>query len=326
MARVLLDKNDVYVAASSATILGNTGSETVKIQDGVSVIVDSSIERIEFSRASSAYTYKTTLTGMQVLYNNLAVADVVGGQKLSFTDGSASVVLGAFDPINLIAPITLGGVAISSTANSITPTLNTAASEISTMTPTTNTVVGTTSTETYATDDDNGHTTTTIYTYNAAEQQIALSETDRLTWTDDSDVTHLKETLHTLTTNADGTQTEVYSTNDDGVTTLLQYEDVTKNKVNTTPFDASIADVTFNIAESNSSYTFNISKFSNGDGLVFSKTAITPTISNTNTTTDNAVDVVYTDGSIVTTIHLTGISSAQDGSITDYNSFLNTFA
>ncbi len=93
MAKVILDKGEVFVAASTVTVLGNTGSETVKIQDGVSATVDSSIERVEFSRASSAYTYKTTPTGMQVLYNNSPVADVVGGQKLSFTDGSASVAL-----------------------------------------------------------------------------------------------------------------------------------------------------------------------------------------------------------------------------------------
>ena len=134
MAKVLLDKNDIYVAASTATILGSTGAETVKVKDGVEVTVDNSVERIEFARASSAYTYKTSSTGMQVLYDNKIVANVAGGQKLVFTDGSASVAIGAFDLTTLTAQITLGGKIVTTTATKITPSLNTASGEISTIT------------------------------------------------------------------------------------------------------------------------------------------------------------------------------------------------
>lgn len=178
-------------------------------------------------------------------------------------------------------------------------------------------------TETYTTDDNNGHQTTTIYDYNANGEQISLREDDVLTWVDNSNVTHFKETLHTLVTNTNGTKSEVYFSNEDGVITTVQYEDVIQT--NTTPFDANVADVSFNIIESNNNYVFNIENFGVGDNLFFSNNAITPTISNLNTT-DNEVDVIYTDGAIQTTIHLTGISPMQDASISDYDTFLTTFS
>ena len=137
MAKVLLETGDTYVAASAATIFGSTGSETVKVQDGVAVTLDQSVERVEFARASSAYTYKATTTGVQVLNGTTVVANVASGEKLAFTDGSASVA-STFNATTGTVAFTLGGQSVTTTGNTIpTTALNTAASELSTVTTTT---------------------------------------------------------------------------------------------------------------------------------------------------------------------------------------------
>ncbi len=169
-------------------------------------------------------------------------------------------------------------------------------------------------TETYIFNQD-GHQIVSVYNYDVTNNLISSIEKD--TWTG-----HTSQTNYSLTKNADGTKTELYTFNNDGTVTSTQYEEVTKTKSNTTPFNASVTDVNFTIVE-NSSYTFNIANWGIGDSLLFLNDAITPTISNTSTM-DNVVDVIYSDGNIITTIHLTGIS--QDASITNYDTFLQAFS
>ena len=163
-----------------------------------------------------------------------------------------------------------------------------------------------------------------ISTYNYDTNNVFKSSTEIETWVDNLEVSHFSQTNYTLTINSDGTKTEIYTLNNDGVLTSTQYEEITKNKINTTPFDAQVRDIEFTIMES-TSYTFNIDKFGIGDSLFFINDAITPTINNTSTT-DKSLDVIYSDNSVVTTIHLTGITSSQDAAINNYDSFLKIFA
>lgn len=88
---------------------------------------------------------------------------------------------------------------------------------------------------------------------------------------------------------------------------------------NTTPYDASASDVTFNIASGN--YTYNISGFAAGDKMVFPAATNVPTVIN-NSYTDGAVDLQWAYSGQVITVHLTGVSNANDvmlNSIADFN-------
>lgn len=119
MAKVLLDANDVYIAASPVTIVGSTGAETVKVYEGVTITADSSVERIELSRASTDYTYKATATGMQVLFNGVVIANLQSGEKIAFTDGSASINVTS-DLTTGVSTCTLGGLTVGTTAAPLT--------------------------------------------------------------------------------------------------------------------------------------------------------------------------------------------------------------
>jgi hypothetical protein len=124
-----------YIAASDAIIFGSTGADVVKIYDGVAVTTDTSIERVEFSRASSEYTYTATNTGVQVSYNGAIVANVANTQKLAFTDGSA-VVATSVDATTSAVTFTLGGTTVTAAGSKFTPAnLSKVAGETSTVTP-----------------------------------------------------------------------------------------------------------------------------------------------------------------------------------------------
>lgn len=130
MAKIILDAGDHYIAASNATIYGNSGSEIVTVEDGVVVTTDPNVDFVSFSHLSSDFTYKATSTGIQVIYNGSVMANVTAGQNLVFTNGTAAVA-SSFDP-DVGVVFTLGGVTVSTTANLITPSF-------STTPPTTNT-------------------------------------------------------------------------------------------------------------------------------------------------------------------------------------------
>lgn len=182
MATVILDANDSYTAASAVTIRGSSGSETVKIYDGVAVNLDSNVERVEFARASSAYQYKATANGVEVSYNGTVVTTLFSGDKAAFTDGSA-VVAGTI--VGSTLSFTLGGTAVPSTAGAVVPTLVTTAGEASTITSGSGSSTG----------GSNG-----TYTLASDMDTVVEGETATFTVTRSGDVTAAK----TLTFNASG--------------------------------------------------------------------------------------------------------------------------
>lgn len=143
MGKYLMDVGEVQTFGPSApmTVVGNTGAETFKIQDGSAGLVSfigSSVERIELSRASTAYSYQATTTGIDVYYGTTKVAQLASGQKMAFTDGAASVLATPNTTTGTI-DMSLGGKVISSTAavagTTLAPTVTTAASDYSTLAP-----------------------------------------------------------------------------------------------------------------------------------------------------------------------------------------------
>lgn len=134
MAKVILDANETYTVASASTIFGAAGSnETVKVLDGAAVTFGGDVERVEFAGASTAFTYKATTTGVQVLKGTTVVANVVNNQKLAFTDGSATVSV-TFDPATASNVVKVGTQTVTATAAAPTFTPNNAAGEASTLT------------------------------------------------------------------------------------------------------------------------------------------------------------------------------------------------
>ncbi len=179
-------------------------------------------------------------------------------------------------------------------------------------------------TETYITDDNNGHQTTTVYDYDSTGKRTSVSDSDSLIWQDDTGISHKNQITHTVTINADGTQSETFSTNNDGVITSTTLEEVNASKTNTLhPFDAGSTDFAFVIAEGN--YTYNIAGFGVGDSLIF-PTNDAPKITNSSNS-DGALEIIYINNTTTTTINLTGISALQDATIgTSYDNFLTAFA
>lgn len=135
MSKVILENGVPFVAASKVSVFGTTGNDIVKVLDfaGTEVTSDASIERVEFARPSTGYTYKATSTGVQVLLNGTVVTNLVNGQKLAFTDGSATVTT-EFNPATASVVFKLGGVAVPTTAGAVAFTPNNGAGEASTIT------------------------------------------------------------------------------------------------------------------------------------------------------------------------------------------------
>lgn len=70
MAKIYLESGDNFVAASAATIYGNTGDESVSIQAGVfGIDTDSSVERVYLAEDRSAYTYGQKGVALEVYKN-----------------------------------------------------------------------------------------------------------------------------------------------------------------------------------------------------------------------------------------------------------------
>ncbi|MES2262013.1 MAG: hypothetical protein V4724_26125 [Pseudomonadota bacterium] len=123
MAKVYLDASETFTVASSAVVVGNTGSEKLLIANNAAVVtVDQAIERVDLAGNASAYTFQLVGNHVQVRSGTTIVADVTvqSGQILAFADGSA--VLNQTSLTN----VTLGGTAISTTAAAVVPaTFNT---------------------------------------------------------------------------------------------------------------------------------------------------------------------------------------------------------
>lgn len=259
----------------------------------------------DFNSAQGSFSHLTVSNTDQKIYtvnfqpNDLSATtstttSTITLAKTSYTDPAGNV--GGSDTINIVTTVPIDSYVLKTNADG-------------------------SQTETYDFIQDGHHI---ISTYNYDTNNVFKSSTEIETWVDNLQVPHSSQTNYMLTINSDGTKTELYTLNNDGVLTSTQYEEITKNKINTTPFDAQVRDIEFTIMES-TSYTFNIDNFGVGDSLFFINDAITPTITNTSTT-DKSLDVIYSDNSIVTTIHLTGITSVQDAAINSYDSFLKIFA
>jgi hypothetical protein len=89
------------------------------------------------------------------------------------------------------------------------------------------------------------------------------------------------------------------------------------NVTTTGSSSAATGNITFNITAGN--YIYNINGFAAGDKLVFPQGSA-PTVENASFT-DGSVDVIYASAVQVATIHLTGLSAAQDSAILGVNSF-----
>jgi phage baseplate assembly protein gpV len=116
-AKVFLIAEDNFtVSNSGATLYGNSGKGTVTISDGIAdVLLDQNIGRINFSGASSSYTFKQTGNIINVCDTNgttLIVKAPVQGDKdgtvLSFGNGTASASVKLSGGV-----MTLGGIVVS---------------------------------------------------------------------------------------------------------------------------------------------------------------------------------------------------------------------
>jgi len=117
-AKVFLDAggDSFTVSSNGTTLYGGAGNDTVTIAAGVTgVTLDQNVDRINFSLASSSYTFKQTGNKINV-YNStgitlLATLPVQGdtdGTVFSFSDGTKSALLTG-------GVMTLGGATVSST-------------------------------------------------------------------------------------------------------------------------------------------------------------------------------------------------------------------
>ena len=139
MGTYLMDVGEIQAFSTSfaTTVYGNTGTETLKLLDGTTgtvSFVGSSVERVEFARASTAYNYLATTTGLDVYYGATKIAQLANSQKLAFTDGSTSI--SATVDTNGVVTMSLGGKVVGAslvTGATLVPTMSTAAGEASTV-------------------------------------------------------------------------------------------------------------------------------------------------------------------------------------------------
>ena len=123
MAKVYLDSGDNFTLSSAATVYGSTGTEKVVVNSGVTgITIDASVERVDLSGASSAYTFKQAGNTIQVysgatLVATTTVQDDTNGSQLVFSNGSVDVKMATG------GTMTLGGATVSSSAAAaVTPT------------------------------------------------------------------------------------------------------------------------------------------------------------------------------------------------------------
>jgi len=105
--------------------------------------------------------------------------------------------------------------------------------------------------------------------------------------------------------------------------TIVDGTAVTVSAPNGTAYNASTANVTFNVANPSANYTYNINGFGSGDHLIF-PAGSSPTVVNS-IFTDNAVDVQLASSGNVVVIHLTGLAAGQDNLLNNVDSFNTVF-
>lgn len=108
--------------AQQLAIWGGSGSETLLISGTPVLQVDANVERIEFPNALADYTFAIQGTQISILSGATAVVSLYGlngDLTLVFADGAAPLQLSGLNSANL------GDAALSTTAGSLTATLNT---------------------------------------------------------------------------------------------------------------------------------------------------------------------------------------------------------
>ena len=339
MSRIFLapgtpESPSTCTAASSGTIIyGGAAPEVVTLSSGVTeVTVNQNIERVKLSGEVSSYTFKQSGA-------SLLVYDTVGSTKivtipLQMDADGTQIGFGssAFDAkLNLATgAMTIGGATVSDgAAAAINPTLQTTVPEPGAASPGATMYMTLDSSVTAAVSGakvygNSGTETLTIaptannITFNQSIEKIKLSGA--------AAAYSFKQGADSLLNifTADGaTLIAKGALQSDSDGTLLTFAGAAGTAV---PISAAVTRAAtagvdiFTIAAGTASYTCTISGFGTGDKLLFPAGA-TPAVTNSNLT-DGIIDLLYTAGGQTATIHLTGISAADDTALgTDIGNF-----
>lgn len=167
----------------------------------------------------------------------------------------------------------------------------------------------------------------TVVNYTISGTGITAADTTAGSLTGTATVNSNKATINIALANdnaTEGAETLKVTVNTVSATTTVNDTSVAGPAVtvpvsagNTTPYDASSSDVTFNISSGN--YTYNVAGFGSGDKFVFPATN-TPTVVN-DSYTDGVVDLQWAYSGNVVTVHLTGIPASNDAAINFISDF-----
>lgn len=129
MAKLFLDTTDTsYKVSSSNTTVFGAGSDQAVIIDGAltGIVLDANVERVQFTGATTDYTYKQVGTDLEVynaagtLVTKVGLQDDTTGTQLTFANGTVKA---AFAPSATGLGVTVGGATVSTTtAAAVTPT------------------------------------------------------------------------------------------------------------------------------------------------------------------------------------------------------------
>jgi methionine-rich copper-binding protein CopC len=347
-AKIYLGVDDSFnISNSGATLYGNSGTDAVTIAVGTSgAVIDQNVERVNFSGASSNYTFKQTGNKINVydaagttLLTSAPVQGNTDGTVLSFSNGVASAT------IQSGGVMLLGGATVNaSAATLLTPTL--------TISPAPS--AGLTKAKVYMGVDDiftvsssgttlYGNSGTDTITIAAGTTNVSLDQNvERINFSGASSSYTFKQTGNKINIYDAAGTTLLASTpvQGDADGTVLSFSNVTASatiqtggvmKLGTATVSATAAtsislntvvavsgtgsaasgDITFNVAIGN--YSYSISEFCAGDKII-GPAGNAGTVVNSSFTDGNAT-VKYALAGQVAQITLTGLTNAQDGSL-----------
>ena len=119
MSRIFLKNNESFPVGATAEVFGSSGLETVRLSnnDAQNITIDSYVDRIEFTQASSDYQFKLSGNIMSIYNDGNILVDLILNdtkQSLVFTDGLANIAITALNSA------TLGNVALSNQLQTLT--------------------------------------------------------------------------------------------------------------------------------------------------------------------------------------------------------------
>jgi hypothetical protein len=349
-AKIYLGVDDSFsISNSGAALYGNSGTDAVTIAVGTAGgVIDQNVERVNFSGASSSYTFKQTGNKINVYdaagATLLASAPVQGdadGTVLSFSNGVASATIQS-GGVMLLGGATVNAIA----ATLLTPTLTISPAPTS----------GLTKAKVYMGVDDiftvsssgttlYGNSGTDTITMAAGTTNVSLDQNvERINFPGASSSYTFKQTGNKINIYDAAGTTLLASTpvQGDADGTVLAFSNVTASatiqtggvmKLGTATVSATAAtaislntavavsgagtssaangDFIFNVAMGN--YTYSISGFGTGDKIA-GPTGVTGTLDNSSFS-DGSVTLQYAQLGQVVQITLTGLTSAQDGAL-----------